>query len=416
MARRWIPVLAARNLLRYRRRTLITAGAIAFGLMMYIWVDSILAAAAGESVRNLRRYETAETMLAVPGYLKNRDSLPLDRSFQPEELILSLRSAGVSAAPRVHFGADLVFFKDPFPEDGNVPARISAVDPILDTGVFSLRDTVAEGRWLSDDGDEAVIGIWFAQAIGASLGATLIAVTETRDGYAQTIDLEIVGILDCPNPVVNREGFYIPLSTADRVLEMDGGITSLYLSWPGSESGRPVPKAASTVLEQSGLESSPWEEQAADYVAVMDAEHAGSGTVIMLILIIAAVGISNTMLMAVYERRREVGIMRAMGMSDGKIRLLFLWESAGIGALGSALGAVTGALVNIPLVKHGLDYSSFMKDSSFGYRIHGVFYGSWHLQGFLNAVLLGILLSVAVAALSIHRILRMDITSSLRSE
>ena len=138
--------------------------------------------------------------------------------------------------------------------------------------------------------------------------------------------------------------------------------------------------------------------------------------IILLILIIAAVGISNTMLMAVLERRREVGMMRAMGMSDSQVRKLFLREAAGIGFLGSFLGITIGALVNIPLVKYGLDYSFFFQGQSLGYRINGIFYGSWNAQGYLYSLILGVGLSVLVAAVSIRRFLRIGISDCLRSE
>ncbi len=412
--KKWVVGLAFKNLLRYKRRTLITASAIAFGLTMYIWIDSILTGAAEESVRNLRWYETADAMAAGTGYMDDRDSLPLGKSFAWEKLASDLEAAGMDVTPRITFGADMVFFRDPYPEDGNVPARIIAIDPIRDSTVFRLRDTLGEGRWLLEGEDGALIGRWFAEDIGASVAAPIIAVTETRDGYFQTIDLEIVGILDSPNPVINREGFYVSLDTADMYLEMDREVTSLYITWPGAELGINRSDSLVDLVEEAGLEYSPWDVQAADYVAVMAAEYSGSGTVIFLILIIAAVGISNTMLMAVYERSREIGMMRALGMADRKIRHMFLLESAGIGAVGSFIGILVGALVNIPLVKYGLDYSAIMRDSNFGYRMTGIFYGSWHWQGYLYALILGIGLAVLVAAVSTRRILRLDIPSSLR--
>ncbi len=414
MKKTWVVRLAFKNLLRYKRRTLITAIAIAFGLTMYIWIDSILTGAAEESVRNLRWYETADAMAAGPGYMDDRDSLPLDNSFAWENLASELEAVGADVTPRIFFGADMVFFRDPYPEDGNVPARIIAIDPERDQNVFRLWDTLIKGRWLLEGEEGALVGRWFAEDIGASVGAPIIAVTETRDGYAQTIDLEIVGILDSPNPMINREGFYVSLDTADMYLEMGGEVTSLFITWPGAELGRSKSDHLVNLVEESGLEYSPWDVQAADYVAVMAAEYSGSGTIIVLILIIAAVGISNTMLMAVYERSREIGMMRALGMADGRIRSMFLWESGGIGAVGSFIGIFVGALVNIPLVKYGLDYSALMRDENFGYRTTGIFYGSWHWQGYLYAMILGVGLSVLVAAVSTRRILRLDIPSSLR--
>ncbi|MCK5736397.1 MAG: ABC transporter permease, partial [Spirochaetaceae bacterium] len=231
MKRTWVIRLAFKNLLRYKRRTLITAGAIAFGLIMYIWIDSILEGAADESVRNLRWYETADAMAAGPGYLEDRESFPLENSFAWEKLASELDGERASSTPRIIFGADLVFFQDPFPEDGNIPARVIAIDPSRDGEVFHLEDTIVKGRWLQESEDGVLLGNWLADDIGAELGAVIIAVTETRDGYIQTIDLEIVGILDSPNPVINREGVYITMDTANASLEMGGEISALYFTW-----------------------------------------------------------------------------------------------------------------------------------------------------------------------------------------
>jgi ABC-type lipoprotein release transport system permease subunit len=159
-----------------------------------------------------------------------------------------------------------------------------------------------------------------------------------------------------------------------------------------------------------------WKRQAPDYVAVMESEQAGSGLMIFLIMIIAAVGISNTMLMSVLERGREVGMMRALGMTDRQVRRLFLWESAVIGGVGSAMGLAFGALITFFFVRWGLDFSSVMKESNFGYRSAGHFYGAWHAPGFFYAVLLGVGLSVVVAWISTRRLLRLSIPAVLRYE
>jgi len=103
-------------------------------------------------------------------------------------------------------------------------------------------------------------------------------------------------------------------------------------------------------------------------------------------------------------------------MSDRFVRRLFLWESAGIGLLGSIGGVVLGVMVNIPFVRRGLDLRLFMEGVNFGYRSSGQFYGAWHAAGFGYAVLLGTGLAVAVAALSIRRLTRLGIAESLRRD
>ena len=97
----------------------------------------------------------------------------------------------------------------------------------------------------------------------------------------------------------------------------------------------------------------------------------GSRIILFLVFVIAAVGITNTMLMAVFERIRELGMMRAMGMSDRQIRLSFLLEAGGIGLIGAVGGLIFGALVNWPLVEWGWDFTPMLKQMDIGYRISG---------------------------------------------
>lgn len=414
MKHSWIIRLAGRNLLRYARRTLITASAIAFGLMFYIYVDSILTGADDESKRNLRRYETADGALAPPGYLDTRKNADLEPAFDWERVSPALDAAGIVHSPRIPFDADLVFFKDPFPEDGHIPVRIVALDPVRDSEVFRLDESLAEGAWLEPGQEGIVLGRWVARSIGAEIGHWLVVFADARDGFPTDIELEVVGILDSPNPEVNNSGVYIPIDLADEFLGMDGEVPVLHFRLPGAMPMDGIPERYVSVSLPGNLDWYTWEELAADYVLTMEAETQGSASIIILILIIAGVGISNTMLMAVLERRREVGMMRSMGMNDRHIRRLFLWESAGIGLVGSILGTGIGALVNIPMVINGLDFTFFFQENTFGYRISGIFYGAWHWQGFVYAFILGIGLSVLIALISIRRILRLGIVESLR--
>ncbi|RLW70830.1 MAG: hypothetical protein B6D68_00355 [spirochete symbiont of Stewartia floridana] len=410
----WLARLAFKNLSRYKKRSIITMSAITFGLGLFILVDSILEAADEESMRNLRRYETADGALAPSGFTDEREDPSLKNSFRYKSLMEELQGIGIETAPRVAFQADLVFFKHPFPEDGSIPVLLNALDPLQDKGVFRLDETVFEGRWLEQGQDGIVLGRYLAEDMGAVIGAPMIALTQTRDGYHQVIELEVVGILDCPNPQVNRLGAYITLETADTYLELHDSVTALHARFPSQFTRMNPTDQLNTIAAGRSLKWFGWEELAPDYVAVIQAERTSSGTIVFLILIIASVGISNTMLMAILERRRETGIMRAMGLSDWQLRRLFLWEALGLGVFGSSLGLVFGAIINIPLVKYGLNYSRIMRESSFGYRVSGVFYGTWHPSGFVLAFLLGTGISLLVAAISLRRLLRLDIVTALR--
>ncbi len=195
---------------------------------------------------------------------------------------------------------------------------------------------------------------------------------------------------------------------------MEGTVTSVFVNFGQGRNADDQFNGLAARMQDLGLEALDWTILGADFIAISQAKGASSALIIFLILIIAAVGISNTMLMAVYERVRELGMMRALGMKARQIRRMFLWESAGIGLIGGFLGVLLGCLVNWPLAKWGLNYGFMLRESSFGYRIQGQLYSAWDAGSIILAFVLGVLMAVFVAFFATHRILRLDIPASLR--
>ena len=146
------------------------------------------------------------------------------------------------------------------------------------------------------------------------------------------------------------------------------------------------------------------------------AKSAGSSILLILVFIIAAVGISNTMLMAVYERVREIGMMRAMGMKDGAIRTTFLFEAGGIGLIGAVIGVGLGVLVNWLMVTRGIDMSALMGQMDIGYRVTGVFRSAWHPQAIVGRFVFGVIAAMLFSIIPSSRALKMEITDCLRYE
>jgi ABC-type lipoprotein release transport system permease subunit len=417
-----------KNLFRHGRRTMITATAIAFGLMMFILMDSLLVGIGNDSERNLILYETGSARVVHREYWEDRENMPLKHAIpDPGDIMAELQEAGYDAAPRTVFRGELIMRKNPFPEDGSIQARITAVDPQKDGRVFEVNDSISAGRWLEEEELGVVMGAWLAEDIGAEVGYPLTIVTRTQNGYYQTIDVEIVGIANTPNPMVNRGGIYLPISTADYYLQMGGEVTEIDVSFPFGANVKEKAAEIRTAAFGEGASGSGsagnggneltvvhWKEIGEDFVALAQTKSAGSNAILFLVFVIAAVGISNTMLISVYERIREIGMMRALGMQNGEIRTAFLIEAGGIGLIGAAIGIALGVLINIPLVNHGLDYTFLMRDYSLGYRVTGIMRGVWNVGTIVNAFFTGIILSVLIALIPTRKALKQEVTDALR--
>ena len=414
---KFILQLALKNLTRYKRRTIITAVAIAVGLSMYIMVDSMLAGVESESMRNLRWYETASMRIVNSEYWEQRSTMPLDKSIQNSGQILSdLRAEGIAATPRIQTTADMILYSEDFGEDGSMPVLVTAVDTQTDFDVFRFVDTLVEGRFLNPGENAAVIGSWFAEDIGAKIGYWVTLLARGNGGFYEAIDVQIVGIVNCPNPNVNRTLLMVPIDVIDEHLAMDSTVTEIAIALPERAD---IEKTAARIQEKLDPEKEHilvlgWKELAKDYIGIAEAKRGGTSLILFLVFIIAAVGISNTMLMAIYERVRELGMMRAMGMKDRAISLAFMFEAGGIGLIGSLFGIALGIIINIPLVYFGIDLGFMLRDMDMGYRIQSVMRGAWKANTYFIAFAAGVVLSMLAAWIPTRRALKMTIPECLR--
>ena len=410
--------MALKNLSRHRRRTVVTAVALAVGVALYIAMESIMGGFVGQADRNLQEFELGSAGFFREGYWEVRERFPLDQVIEhPGRLLDRLERAGIAAAPRTAFRGELIVHYDPFPEDGSLPVAFTAVDPARDPDVFRLDESVYAGRFL-ERSEEIVMGRWLAERLGAEIGYVVTVTTRTRDGFRQLMDLEIVGFYETSNPQTDRHTVYVPLDLADDYLDMRGAVTSIFVSLPEQRPGTADIGPLERVLAQSDLddvELRSFADMTLEFAEMHEMQSQYTGIIMALFAIIAIVGISNTMLMSVLERQKEIGMLRSMGMRDREIRRVFVFEAAGIGTVGALLGLVLGSGLVWLLTTYGIDYGRLMEGVDLSrYRFEGVLYGVWDLQSMVTVAVFAIIVAGVVATVPLRRILRRSITECLR--
>ncbi|MBN2551402.1 MAG: ABC transporter permease, partial [Spirochaetales bacterium] len=135
--------LAWKNLSRYRRRTLLTAGALAVGLLMFIFLDGWLQGAERESERNIIWYESGSAKVMTEGYLEELKSMPLKHAIEdPAAVERLLEGAGVTATRRTAFSGEIFY------GEGSLYVKVVALDPRSDGKIYRLAETLTDGRYL----------------------------------------------------------------------------------------------------------------------------------------------------------------------------------------------------------------------------------------------------------------------------
>jgi putative ABC transport system permease protein len=162
-----------------------------------------------------------------------------------------------------------------------------------------------------------------------------------------------------------------------------------------------------------GVRVDPISQLAAGYLAVRNGKSKSSMIIVLIVLAISAVGIVNTILMSVFSRVREIGVLRAYGMTSRDILRLFTLEGLVLGLAGSLLGVGLGALVNFFLISHGMDMSAYAQ--SFGsIPVGGILHGEWNPKTMVIGFIFGVVLSVLAARIPARRAARLKPTDALR--
>ncbi len=247
----------------------------------------------------------------------------------------------------------------------------------------------------------------------------------------QVMEGKVVGIINSPNPKTNGNVAYLPLDvlSGEAGLLLEDQVTEILVRGASAKDGslpKPdeTPEAIVESLKRVGYSLPPtlrvysWMDYVKDYIAASRQDDVTTRIMILLLFILSFLGIANTMLMAILERTREIGMMRALGMTDGELILSYLFEAGMIGLIGGIVGMVLGSVANIPMVNYGVDYSSMARELSgdFGYRITALFRSAWNPGTIIGSGIVATLISALLSIPPILRALKMPVTESLRFE
>lgn len=401
--------LAWRNVFRHRRRTWITAAAISVGLGAMIMSNTLMNGMDSMASHNIIVYETGHLEIFAQGYYREEGMFPLDTIIDdPDEVRRRLDDVrGIKGMTgRVKFPARVSNGVDEFPVLG------IGIDIESESAVFLTLEKIVAGHGIENPG-QILIGTDLALLMDIDTGSMLTVITRDRNGTYNAYDFIIAGLVNTSHPLFDGNGVIIDLGAAQELLALGQGVTEISLKVGNIGS---VPKMKKMVEDAAGdkYEVYTYKELYASIFEVSGFKRLMQFMVALIVIVIAAVGIVNTMLMAVMERISEIGMLKAMGYGNGEIIRMFLYEGGIIGVFGSALGCVYGLLASLLMVVVGIDLSGIFDTSEMGYPIEFV------LKGEIDPVLVGVvflfgvLISIIVTLWPVRRATRLRPVDALR--
>ncbi|MBI4828356.1 MAG: ABC transporter permease [Nitrospinae bacterium] len=326
-------------------------GAMAFaGAIMILYV-SLIEGFTDAMVRNMISNSLGDMQIHAKGYLDDPDLYTLVPD--PDRLAERLEASGYHAAPR-WYGIGLAASGE-----SSAAVTLRGVDLTRERTVTRTHEHVARGRWL--DGAEpkgAVIGRRLARTLNVDVGDEIVFLSQAADGSLANELFIVRGVLKTVSEPVDRAGFFIPRETFTELMLVDDAASEIAVALPLRETPLEAATREAAALAP-GLEVKNW--RALSPVMAKMVDTAGAGTYIMLLIVYSAIGmvVLNAMLMNVFERIREYGIMKALGMGPWRVAGLVYAEAALTALIACAVAALGGGALSWWAQTSGIDLSVF---------------------------------------------------------
>ncbi|HVN52915.1 MAG TPA: FtsX-like permease family protein [Anaerolineaceae bacterium] len=361
--------LAWRNIWRHRRRTLIVVSSIGLTLALMMAYDGILAGFNQAIYANAIKVLGGNIQIHAAGYQAKLDQKPL-LPLTDDNMIVKAAQAQpqVAAASKRIVTGGLATNRE-----GAFAVAIVGMEPEKENPVSLIAQHVSSGRYLTTaDQDAIFIGNGLAQAMSVKVGDRITLAGRATHQQMRTRTMTVTGIYDLGMADIEKQTIYLSLGEAQELYGLSGQSTEVVISLKklGDESA--VMNALAPSLE--GYEMTSWETNYPELQTAINNKNRVMDIFAIIILVIAGIGILNVLLMAVYERTREIGVLGALGMKPRQISWLFLLEGTMIGLVGVVSGIILGLLINWIGGQVGLDYSQFSGITSYMALIQGKIY------------------------------------------
>ncbi|OIO69761.1 MAG: ABC transporter permease [Zetaproteobacteria bacterium CG_4_9_14_3_um_filter_49_83] len=364
--------------------------AMAFACLIMIFFSALMEGMMQGSERNVVEMNMGDIQIHAPGYLDDPDLYT--RIEHPDELVEALQSKGYHAASRI-YGYGLLAANM-----ASAGVHLRGLDLAHEMQVTKLYQHVSQGEWLDDaDAYGVVLGKKLAGTLGVELGDEVVFVGQSADGFMANELFRVRGILKSVSDGIDRMGVFMPMTTLRGLLVMPQGAHEIVVLRPDRTSDLSAETAIITDMA-SELEVKNW-KQLMPVIARM-IETADVQIIIMLVIFYIAVAtvVLNAMLMNVFERIHEFGIMKALGVSPGQLVALIFTETLLMTLLSAGIGLAGGWWLSYYYQTHGIDMSALAGSISYG----GIAFDPiWHAAITPNALIYPVLFLFMIAALAV---------------
>lgn len=358
--------IAWRNLGRNRKRTALALLAICVAQLALLFTNALMHGYADAMIDAVTGPMLGHVQVHARGW---RDEHAMDQSLDDvgAKLTAVRRVTGVErASARIY--APALAARD---VDGHT-VIVLGLDPSAESGAEGLLEPVPRSKL--PRGRSVLVGAGLAETMGLHVGDELAIVGQAADGSIANDLFTVSGTLSSSVELVQRTGVVMSLDAAQTLFAMPDQAHELVVRSRRADDADVLAATLARLPALRRTEVLPWRKLAPELVTLVQLTEASSLIVFLLVFVAAAAGITNTMLMATFERIRELGMLLALGTTPRRIVAMILAEAIALGLLGAVLGTVLGVALVVGTAHSGLDLLTLGNDAAREISFEGMNY------------------------------------------
>ncbi len=400
--------MAWRNIWRNKRRSLITIASILFAVFFSVVMRGFQLGSYQNMVGNVVK--------AYTGYIQ-----VFDRKYQTDKIIENtiLMQDGLLAKIEENPNVSMALSRlESFAlaSSGNQTKGVLVVgtDAEKDNQLTHLSKKLVEGNYLKNSDNAAMVSERLARYLKVGIGDTLVLISQGYHGAGAAAKYPVAGILRFPSPDLDNKLVYLPLAVAQDFFSARNRVTSISIDLVNSKTLDPTVKSLQKSLgDQYDVRS--WDTILVELVQQIESDNAGGLIMLGLLYLIIGFGIFGTVQMMTAERRREFGVVVAVGMQKRRLGGILAVEMLII----AIIGTLGGICLSIPVIwwghVHPLLLTGSMADSLIQYGLEPIMPTAWEAGYFINQTLVAMLIVLAAVIIPVWNVTRLRVTKALHS-
>ena len=398
-------MMSLKNVLRAKGRAIMTLSILSLGILIFIFYGTFVEGFMNQSIQGSIDEEISHIRIRALNY---DEDLPLNETnmfYTPSDALDKIE--GISYTPRLTLSADIDNYED------SLPIVLIGIDSTKDEKVFTLSSTSGEPL-----GDTAWLGGSVARDMGVNIGDYVNLTFRSPVGTYISGEYEVGGIINSGNPLFSEQGVVIALQELQSLIGTN--LISFY-SIKLDDKNQLESIATQVKRAYPNNEVLTWLDLTEDLRLMMEQKDGMLGSIYFIIALIAFLGLMNSILISVWEKRKNTGTLRALGYKDKDIIKIFVYEGFWIGLAGSILGVVLGILLNIPLSTIGINYGALATSGDgatidFGFYVPNIIRSVWNPVYFVGPLFVIPIVAMLVSYFPAKKSIQMSIVDCIRNK